>query len=128
MLWPLPPVPAVLALHRPWSARRPCQLALRALSHLPTCSRLTLLNASAVGSAERWDAELNYLRLVTDELAAAEQAAAGATGGSDSGGSASAGGDAGGSTGGDAAAAARAAVLAANPRFGALTQVRRGRT
>lgn len=27
-------------------------------------SRLTTLNASAVGAAERWDAELNYLRQV----------------------------------------------------------------
>lgn len=64
---------------------------------------LTTLNASAVSPAERWDAEINYLRLVTDELAAAA-AAAGAAGGD--------------------AVAAREAVLATNPRFGELTQAR----
>ena len=69
--------------------------------HLPACSRLATLNASAVGAAERWDAEVNYLRLVGDELATAG--------------------------GGDESAAAAAAVLAAHPRYAALTQVRRGR-
>lgn len=69
----------------------------------PACSRLAVLNASAVSSAERWDAEVNYLRLVTDELAAAAEHAAGGSAAD--------------------AQAARAAVLAANPRFGALTQV-----
>jgi hypothetical protein len=50
-----------------------------------------------VGPAERWEAELNYLRSVTDELAAAAA--------------------------GEGGTAARAAVLAAHPRFAALTQV-----
>lgn len=63
---------------------------------------LTTLNASSISPAERWDAEVNYLRLVTDELAAAGEAAQAA--------------------GGDAAAT-REAVLAAHPRFGELTQV-----
>ena len=61
-----------------------------------------------VSAAERWDAELAYLRQVTDELAAT----AGTAG---DGGAATAGGE-----------AARAAVLAANPRFAALTRVRWG--
>lgn len=75
--------------------------SLHQLHPLP-CRRLAVLNASAISPAERWDAEVNYLRLVTDELAAAAAAAEAA--------------------GGDVAAA-RAAVLAANPRFGQLTQV-----
>ena len=80
---------------------------------LPACSRLTTLNASAVSAAERWDAEVNYLRLVTDELAGA---------GADGAAAAAADGAAAGP--GGSAAAARAAVLAAHPRFAALTQVR----
>ncbi|KAI7835571.1 hypothetical protein COHA_010532 [Chlorella ohadii] len=78
----------------PSSARYQCIARIRGL---------TVLNASAVSPAERWDAELNYLRLVTDELASAAAAAAAAGAGRD-------------------AAAAREAVLAANPRFGELTQ------
>eukprot|EP00887_Chlorella_sp_A99_P001094 scaffold14.g1094.t1 len=62
---------------------------------------LASLNGSAVSAAERWDAELAYLRTATDEAAAAEAAAAAAGG-----------------PGG--AAAARAAALAAHPRFAAL--------
>lgn len=68
------------------------------------CSRLSTLNASAVSAAERWDAEVNYLRQVSDELAGAADVAGGSIGGVE---------------------AARAAVLAAHPRFPALVQVGR---
>jgi hypothetical protein len=64
--------------------------------------RLAARNGSAVGRAERWDAELNYLRQVTDQLAATSEAERGGGGGGEKDGR-------------------RAAVLQAHPRFAALT-------
>lgn len=72
----------------PLAAPSPSAARYEAIARLGS---IQVLNGSEVKAAERWDAELNYLRAVTDELAAA---------------------------GGDAAARSR--VLAAHPRFGEL--------
>ena len=91
--------------------------------------RLQTLNGSAVKPTERWDAELNYLRAVTNQLAAAAAAAAEAAAAAPApaaGGGSSSGGAAGAPTTTAAAAAAAAAeaarqrVLAQHPRFAEL--------
>ncbi|EFN56852.1 hypothetical protein CHLNCDRAFT_144451 [Chlorella variabilis] len=82
----------------PLTAAAPSTVRYQCIARI---SRLSTLNASAVSAAERWDAEVNYLRQVSDELAGAADVAGGSIGGVE---------------------AARAAVLAAHPRFPALVQ------